>query len=174
MQATYQRPIAKYLGTVRAFLDTPTMDWRIKKLKEFIDTNVENAAWNFDEVCRQLHLGISVYQASRLFERSIGIGLRKYATRQRFERAADKLRNTSSSIKEIAAELGYQWAEDFARGFKKEFRLSPTDYRQLWHSVEEVQSRKHSNSLARREMRTLPAKKHRPSHGTNGRPWLTN
>jgi AraC-like DNA-binding protein len=122
------------------------MDWRIKKLKEFIDTNVENAAWNFDKVCRQLRLGISVYQASRLFGRSIGIGLRKYATRQRFERAANKLRNTSSSIKEIAAELGYQWAEDFARGFKKEFGLSPTEYRQLSHAVEAVQSRKHSNS----------------------------
>jgi len=168
LQATYQRPIAKYLGTVRTFLDTPTMDWRIKKLKEFIDTNVRNAAWNFDEVCRQLHLGISVYQASRLFERSVGVGLRKYATQRRFERAAEMLRNTHSSIKEIAAELGYQWAEDFARGFKKEFRLSPTEYRQLRHSMEAVQSPKHSSTPTRRGMRTAPSKKRLLRRGTNG------
>lgn len=159
MEASYQRPIAKCLGTVRTFLDTPTMDWRIRKLKEFIDANIENAALNFGEVCQQLHLGISVYQASRLFGRSIGIGLRRYATRQRFERAAEKLRNASRSIKEIAAEFGYQWPEDFARGFKKEFRLSPTEYRHLYHSVEALQSRQQSSSPARRGKRTLLAKK---------------
>ena len=150
------------------------MDWRIKKLKEFIDTNIENAAWNFDEVCQQLHLGISVYQASRLFGRSIGVGLRKYATRRRFENAAEKLRNTSRSIKEIAAELGYQWPEDFARGFKKEFRLSPTDYRQLSHSVEAVQSRKHFRSPARRGERTLIAKKRSLRQTKHGKAWPTN
>jgi AraC-like DNA-binding protein len=153
LEASYQRPIARYLGTVRTFLNTPTMDWRIKKLKEFIDANSETAAWTFDEVCQQLHLGISVYQASRLFGRSIGVGLRKYATRRRFENAAEKLRNTSRSVKEIAAELGYQWPEDFARGFKKEFRLSPTEYRQLSHSVEAVHSQKHSQSRSPREVR---------------------
>src|SRR6267142_6997934 len=102
LEAAYQRPIAKYLGTVRTVLDTRTMDWRIEKLKEFIDTNIQKASWNFDDVCQQLHLGISVYQASRLFVRSIGIGLRRYATRRRFERAAAELRNPSKSIKEIA------------------------------------------------------------------------
>jgi len=150
------------------------MDWRIKKLKEFIDTNIDNAAWNFDEVCQQLHLGISVYQASRLFGRSIGVGLRKYVTRRRFENAAEKLRNTSRSIKEIAAELGYQWPEDFARGFKKEFRLSPTDYRQLSHSVEAVQSQKHSRSPARQGECTLLAKKRLLRKRTHRKPWLTN
>ena len=174
MDAAYQRPIAKCLGTVRTFLDTPTMDWRVKKLKEFIDTNIETAAWNFDEVCRQLHLGISVYQASRLFGRSIGIGLRRYTMRQRFEKAANKLRNTSRSIKEIAGEFGYQWPEDFARGFKKEFRLSPTEYRQLCHSVEAIQSRKHPSNPARRGECLLPTKKRPLRHGTNGKPRPTN
>ena len=174
MVASYQRPIAKYLGTVRTFLDTPIMDWRIKKLKDFIDTNTETASWNFDEVCRQLGLGISVYQAGRLFGRSIGIGMRRYAIRQRFEKAANKLRNTSRSIKEISAECGYQWPEDFARGFKKEFRLSPTEYRQLCHSVEAVQGWKHLSSPARREKRVLQGKKRPLRHRTNGKLRPTN
>jgi AraC-like DNA-binding protein len=150
------------------------MDWRIKKLKEFIDTNIEHASWNFNEVCQQLQLGITVHQASRVFERSMGIGLRKYATRQRFENAAEKLRNTSRSIKEIAAELGYQWPEDFARGFKKEFRLSPTEYRQLCHSVKAVQSPKHSSRLDHGEARPLPAKKRTLRHRTNGKRLFAN
>jgi AraC-like DNA-binding protein len=137
---SYQTPIVKHLGIVRTFLDSPTMDWRIEKLKAFIDMNTDSAAWNFDDVCKQLELGISVYQASRLFGRSIGIGLRKYTARKRFERAAQRLRATSSSIKEIAAELGYQWPEDFARGFKRDFGLSPTEYRHLYHSVKSVQN----------------------------------
>jgi AraC-like DNA-binding protein len=174
LEASYQRPIARYLGTVRTFLNTPTMDWRIKKLKEFIDANSETAAWTFDEVCQQLHLGISVYQASRLFGRSIGVGLRKYAARRRFENAAEKLRNTSRSIKEIAAELGYQWPEDFARGFKKEFRLSPTEYRQLSHSVEAVRSQKHFRSPARRGGCTLIAKKRSLPQIKHGKAWPTN
>jgi AraC-like DNA-binding protein len=166
---SYQRPIVKYLGTARAFLDAPPMDWRIEKLKGFIDSNIENATWNFNEVCQQLQLGISVYQASRVFGRSMGIGLRKYATRQRLENAAGKLRNTSRSIKEIAAELGYQWPEDFARGFKKEFRLSPTEYRQLCHSVKAAQRPKHSRSLDHGEECLVPATKRILRHGRNGK-----
>src|ERR1700722_204025 len=147
----YHRPIIRNLGRVIAFL-SPVLkenlknlngiDWRIKKLKEFIDFNVEKAAWNFGEVCHQLDLGIGAQHATRLFERSIGIGLREYAARYRFEKAAERLRSTARSVKEIAGELGYRNPQDLSRGFKKAFAMSPTEYRRTYHSIDAMWSEK--------------------------------
>ncbi len=143
----YQRPKVQELGTTNGFLNpilarepkaVHVLDWRIKRLKEFIDTNNGRTGWNFDDICKQLNLGISGRYAGRLFERAMKIGLREYAMRQRLWKAADKLRNTTCSSKEIAGDLGYRSPRDLARGFKKMFHLSPSEYRRIYHLAKEM------------------------------------
>jgi Helix-turn-helix domain len=112
-------------------------DWRIIRLKEFIDIRAGNIG-DADPVCAQLELAISGRYAGMLFKRSFGIGMREYALRQRLNLAAERLRTTAKSIKEIAAEAGYQRSAELCRRFKETFHISPTRYRQTCRAAEQM------------------------------------
>jgi methylphosphotriester-DNA--protein-cysteine methyltransferase len=161
MKATsmfYEQPTVLRIGSVaeilKAFIGErpklkPETDWRIIKLKEFVDShggNVEDA----DPICKQLQLEISGRYAGLLFKRSIGIGLREYAMRQRINLAAERLRTTAKSIKEIAADAGYQRSAELCRRFKQTFQVSPTDYRRTWRAAEKITTAETRANLARR------------------------
>jgi AraC family transcriptional regulator len=53
----------------------------------------------------------------RVFRALTGEGVAEHVRRLRLERAAARLRNTSTSILEIALESGYQAHESFTRAF---------------------------------------------------------
>ncbi len=48
-------------------------------------------------------------------------------------RAIEQLIGTTLPIKVIAAELGYRVPFDFTRVFRKEYGLTPTKFRNIWH-----------------------------------------
>jgi transcriptional regulator GlxA family with amidase domain len=64
-----------------------------------------------------------------LFKRRIGSAPIDYFTRLRMQRACHLLEQTSLSVKEIAAELGYDDPFYFSRVFKSVNRMAPSDYR---------------------------------------------
>jgi AraC family transcriptional regulator, arabinose operon regulatory protein len=64
-----------------------------------------------------------------LFKRRIGSAPIDYFTRLRMQRACHLLEVTSLSVKEIAAELGYDDPFYFSRVFKSVNRVAPSDYR---------------------------------------------
>ncbi len=64
-----------------------------------------------------------------LFKRRIGSAPIDYFTRLRMQRACHLLKQTSLSVKEIAAELGYDDPFYFSRVFKSVNRMAPSDYR---------------------------------------------
>jgi transcriptional regulator GlxA family with amidase domain len=64
-----------------------------------------------------------------LFKRRIGLAPMDYFTRLRMERAGQLLESTSLSVKEVAAELGYDDPFYFSRVFKSINQLAPSDYR---------------------------------------------
>lgn len=64
-----------------------------------------------------------------LFKRRIGLAPMDYFTRLRMERACRLLETTSLSVKEVAAELGYEDPFYFSRVFKSVNQLAPSDYR---------------------------------------------
>jgi transcriptional regulator GlxA family with amidase domain len=64
-----------------------------------------------------------------LFKRRIGLAPMDYFTRLRMERARLLLETTSLSVKEVAAELGYDDPFYFSRVFKSVNQLAPSDYR---------------------------------------------
>lgn len=108
-----------------------TSDWRVRKLREFMEASSGKTGGDLRALCRHLQLGITASHASKLFKRLMGIGPREYAKRLRLKRAADRLRGSGRLIKEIAADLGYQSPRDLARRFKKVFHLSPTEFRKM-------------------------------------------
>ncbi len=65
-----------------------------------------------------------------LFKRRIGSApIDYFPTRLRMQRACHLLEQTSLSVKEIAAELGYDDPFYFSRVFKSVNRMAPSDYR---------------------------------------------
>ena len=64
----YERPVVQAWGTTHWFrdllsrrsVDVPTShDWRVQKLKSFIDSDNTRVRWNLDQVSKELELGMS-------------------------------------------------------------------------------------------------------------------
>ena len=73
--------------------------------------------------------GGSPEYAGRLFKKLTGITFSNYLTRCRIELACVRLKNTSASVSEIAAELGYYDIAYFDKCFKKIIGIAPSRYR---------------------------------------------
>lgn len=104
-------------------------DWRVERLLHFVNTQHGKLGWDLNQLCSQLELGISGSHAAKLFSRHTGIGIREYAKQRRLKLAAQQLRSTTDSVKQIALELGYRAPDDLRRQFKKLFCLNPTKFR---------------------------------------------
>ena len=123
-------------GFLEFFLPAKSMtfpiDWRARKLKEFIDTHPGTSHVNLEDVCNDLGLGLSGRQARRLFKASIQIGFREYTRNRRLALAAGQLQATKISVKAIAIDAGYQSSRHFARSFKELFQVRPLEFRRIW------------------------------------------
>jgi len=137
---TYERPVIEVLEGIDAFfdrvlhrkLDVPDdVDWRARKIKEFIDGHPTQGGRKLDEVCKELELSMSGRQARRLFKLSIGVGIRDYAKSRRLSVALEQLEVTRVPVKAIAADLGFQSTRQFRRRFKEFFGLSPLEFRRV-------------------------------------------
>lgn len=142
---TYEQPLVSRGTGVRFLIDRalrempnprPPADWRVEGIRRFIDARGGKLGWDLNRVCAQLELGISGSRAAKLFSQHIGIGIREYAKQVRLTLAAQQLRMTKGSVKQIALELGYRNPNDLRRQFKKLFRLNPTEFRAVcWQPV---------------------------------------
>jgi len=141
----YKRPGIQILDSLDAFFDrflprkfdvTAGTDWRVKVVKEFIDSHSTNARWNVDDVSKELGLPLSGRQLRRLFKASAGIGIREYAKNRCLASAAEQLRVTHAPVKTVAADHGYQSTCHFARSFKEIFHLNPVEFRKIWRRRE--------------------------------------
>ncbi|WP_139993761.1 helix-turn-helix transcriptional regulator [Paenibacillus paridis] len=72
---------------------------------------------------------ISPYYLSRMFKKITGFAFSDYVILTRIKEAQRLLRETSSSITDIAASVGFDNFSHFGKTFKKITRLSPREYR---------------------------------------------
>ncbi|MGC3957754.1 MAG: helix-turn-helix transcriptional regulator [Verrucomicrobiota bacterium] len=70
-----------------------------------------------------------------VFKRQTGFAPLDFFIRLRMQRACELLGTTSLSVKEVAAELGYDDPFYFSRVFKTVSGIAPTDYRRLPESA---------------------------------------
>lgn len=64
------------------------------------------------------------------------MGLTEYLLQERMKIAESLLRNTSFSISIVASKVGYINFSHFAKAFKKEFGVSPSEYRKKFRAGE--------------------------------------
>ncbi|MCT2536741.1 response regulator [Aquibacillus koreensis] len=94
--------------------------------KEYIDKNYGQSI-SLEEVAD--HIGISSYYLSKLFKDRFELSFIEYLTDIRMKKAKAFLMDGSIPLKEIALNIGYKDPNYFSRVFKKEFDVSPREYR---------------------------------------------
>jgi AraC-like DNA-binding protein len=73
--------------------------------------------------------GLSRAHFSREFKRAFGESPRAYLLTRRLERAAALLRTTDRSVAEVCLSVGLNGIGSFTSSFKRNFGLTPTEYR---------------------------------------------
>jgi two-component system response regulator YesN len=66
---------------------------------------------------------------SRMHREVTGVKLSDYITNARLEHAKGLLRHTTKNISQIASEVGYENSNCFARAFRRNEGISPSEYR---------------------------------------------
>ncbi|ASS74373.1 hypothetical protein CIG75_04825 [Tumebacillus algifaecis] len=71
----------------------------------------------------------SVFHFHRVFALTLGSTAADYLRKRRLAKAAELLRTTDQRVLDIALATGFQSHEAFARAFKRQFQLTPLEYR---------------------------------------------
>lgn len=74
-------------------------------------------------------VGFSAYHFHRLFRDAIGEPVKEYVRRLRLEKAAYRLKVSEEAILRLALESGFKTHESFTRAFKRQFGITPNEYR---------------------------------------------
>ncbi len=98
-----------------------------RRIETFISNHI-NRPLSSADLARTLRLSQDYF--SRVFVRSYGEPPRSYIKRTRIHHAANRLAESSLSVKELADELGYNSVHLFCRQFKEVLHVTPTQYRQ--------------------------------------------
>lgn len=73
--------------------------------------------------------GLSVFHFSRQFSREMGMGIGRYVQVRKMRRAAELLIESTLSIPDVGAVVGYRDGSSFARAFQSVYGSSPSAYR---------------------------------------------
>ncbi len=85
----------------------------------------------FDRAALAAIAGYSVPHFHRIFAMHMGESVASYVRRVRLERAGRKLRMGAVDITEVALAAGYDTHAAFGKAFKRQFGLSPSEFRAL-------------------------------------------
>lgn len=93
---------------------------------DYIENNINS---NFDLEKLAYRFNISLAHYNRIFKFITGFSLKKYISFTKLTASLEEIKNSNESIINIAMNFGYDYPEVFSRAFKKQFGLSPLEYR---------------------------------------------
>jgi AraC family transcriptional regulator len=99
------------------------------KLRQITDWMAEYLSEDFDLERLAARAGLSKFHFQRLFKAAVGVSPSHYLINLRLNEARRLLRETKMSVVDVALEVGYADPSNFARLFRRENGLSPSDYR---------------------------------------------
>ena len=96
--------------------------------------NILNEPINLDLSVKDLYEAVDapVSTLIKSFKEQTGYTIVEYKTKKKMEFAADMLQNSDKKIIDITYELHFKSLSYFLRCFKKEFGMTPTEYRNLY------------------------------------------
>ena len=99
---------------------------RINKVVAYINNHLDET---LDLKTLANEVALSDFHFHRIFKALKGEAIGAYITRLRLEATARLLRYTSLTIEEIAFNIGYETPASLSKAFKKQYGISPTEYR---------------------------------------------
>lgn len=105
----------------------------VDKIRKFIG---ERLATDASLTAIAEHVRLHPSYLSRVYKAETGESLSDYLLRLRMEIAAQRLLDTNDKIYEITLELGYQNPQYFIKLFKKQYGVTPQEYRQRLYPKE--------------------------------------
>lgn len=97
----------------------------ITQILIYIEDNYSDIT--LEQLCEKFHFSIAYL--SRMIKNSTGHNYTSIIKDIRLKKACIMLKSTNISIKNISENIGYSSQEHFIRTFKKNFNMSPTEYR---------------------------------------------
>ena len=101
-------------------------DKRLRQLIQIVVSHPEDE-WNIEKMTALANL--SRAQLMRLFKQQTGISPHSFVNLIRLRQAAVLLRQTADSILSVALNVGFQSETHFGKAFKKQYGISPGQYR---------------------------------------------
>lgn len=106
----------------------PTIDEFVIVVREKIEARINDYGLSVEDLARELHFSRS--QFSRKLSALIGMTPVKYIRLIRLEKAKSMLTDPAISVTAIAFDCGFNDPSYFARVFKKEFGVTPVEWRE--------------------------------------------
>lgn len=108
----------------------PALDPQLPKLLEWTRLHALDPHISVERIAEEM--GYNKDYLSRMFKRRFGSGLLSYIHRIRLEAAKEALTGTNLHIKEVAVSVGANDDKQFAKWFKRQAGVTPTEYRRAF------------------------------------------
>lgn len=105
-----------------------TSDERIDLVCQFAKANLDQRL-SLDRLARIVNL--SRWRLSHIFRQQTGLSAMRWLKAERITQARVLLEGTFLTVKEVRALIGANDASNFAKEFRREYGLSPTQFRAL-------------------------------------------
>jgi AraC family transcriptional regulator len=106
-------------------------DYRLVRVLEYIEAHLPE---RLDLHVLAKEAGISPFHFADLFTKALGETPHRHVQHLRMQAAKAMLRDTDKTILDVALTCGFGSASHFAAAFRRQFSLSPTEYRSSHHS----------------------------------------
>lgn len=110
---------------------TPYQAEELQKLINRITASPE-LDWDFESEAK--HFCVTLTHFRRIFKELTSLPPQQFVLQNRLSKAAELLKSTSLSVKEIAALSGWENVFYFSRLFRQKYYISPLQYRKEFHS----------------------------------------
>ncbi|MEK8132297.1 helix-turn-helix domain-containing protein [Paenibacillus filicis] len=127
MEARFAAILDELSGKLRTQQESRSHYKLIGEVKSYIDREYANPDLSLNQLCEKF--GLNGKYISRLFKETFGEKLVDYLVGVRIAQSRRLLEETSLSLKQIAAEVGYLHDISYIRAFKKVMGTTPGDYR---------------------------------------------